>query len=203
MSSVTITIDGQKIETRKGENLLKVARENGFDIPGLCYHTKLSPTGACRLCMVKMQDSDAYVMSCTVQTEDGLEIIAFDEELEETRKRTLEYLLAEHNEECDGTYYDEFRDLVFRYGLDDPKKRKYPKITGDLNFKIDDSSPVLSYDASKCITCFRCIKACDEVQGKNVLSFSERGINSHIIAGLDHWATSECDGCGECATTGN
>ncbi len=196
--SITITIDGQIIKTREGENLLQVARENGFDIPGLCYHKKLSPTGACRLCVVKIQGSDTYVMSCTLKTENGLDIVAFDEELEETRKRTLEYLLCEHNEEGDGSYHDEFRDLVLRYGLDDPKKRRYPKITGALNFTIDDSSPVLSYDPSKCITCFRCIKACDEVQGKNVLSFSERGITTHIVAGLDHWATSECDGCGEC-----
>lgn len=196
--SISITIDGQKIRTREGENLLKVARENGFDIPGLCYHNKLSPTGACRLCVVKIHGSETFVMSCTLKTIDGLDIVAFDEELEETRKRTLEYLLCEHNEERDGSYHDEFRDLVVRYGLDDPKKRRYPKITGALNFSIDDSSPVLSYDPSKCITCFRCIKACDEVQGKNVLSFSDRGIRSHIIAGLDNWGTSECDGCGEC-----
>ncbi len=197
-TSVTITIDGQRIETQEGENLLKVARENGFDIPGLCYHTKLSPTGACRLCVVKMQGSDTFVMSCTIKTEEGLEIIAFDDELEETRKRTLEYLLAEHNEENDATYRDEFKELILRYGLDDPKKRTYPKITDTLKFKIDDSSPVLSHDPSKCIICFRCIKACDEIQGKNVLSFSERGISSHTIAGLNNWATSECDGCKEC-----
>ncbi|MCP4338422.1 MAG: hypothetical protein GY799_05925 [Desulfobulbaceae bacterium] len=67
-----------------------------------------------------------------------------------------------------------------------------------LAYGRDDSSPMLAYDASKCIKCFRCIKACAEIQGKNVLSFSDRGITSHIVAGLNHWASSECDGCGEC-----
>lgn len=197
-TQVSIKIDGQTLAVRAGENLLKVARENGFDIPGLCYHQKLSPTGACRLCVVKRRGSANLVMSCTLQTEEGLDIIAFDEELEQVRTKTLEYLLCEHNEEHDASYNDEFRELVIRYGLEDPKKRTYPKISKLISAKIDDSSPVLSHDPSKCIKCFRCIKACDEVQGKNVLSFSERGITSRIVAGLDHWATSECDGCGEC-----
>jgi formate dehydrogenase alpha subunit len=194
----TITIDGKKVKSTIGANLLQIARENGFDIPGLCYHKKLSPTGACRLCMVKVAGTKGFVMSCTVQVTEGLEIIAFDEELELARKRTLEYLLCEHNEERDGTYHDELRELVIRYGLDDPAKRSYPKIVDQLAYGRDDSSPVLAYDASKCIKCFRCIKACAEVQGKNVLSFSDRGITSHIVAGLNHWASSECDGCGEC-----
>jgi formate dehydrogenase alpha subunit len=195
---VTITIDGHVLQATKGANLLQVARENGFDIPGLCYHKRISPTGACRLCMVKTGDSPGLVMSCTLQVEDGLSVIAFDEELEQARRRTLEYLLSEHNEESDGAYIDEFKDLIKRYDLTDPQKRNYPNIVNRLGYGGDDSSPVLSYDASKCIKCFRCIKGCAEIQGKNVLSFSERGIASHIIAGLDHWASSECDGCGEC-----
>ncbi|MGM0408345.1 MAG: formate dehydrogenase subunit alpha [Bacteroidota bacterium] len=195
---VNIIIEGKKIKAPEGANLLQVAKDNGINIPSLCYHKKLSPTGACRLCVVKMKDVGGLVMSCTVSVKEGMEIIAFDSELEETRKHTLDYLLAEHNDHDDGTYYDEFRDWVKHYKLDDSKNRKYPNIHKDLNYKIDDSSPILTYDASKCIKCFRCIKACDEVQGKNVLSFSERGITSYIIAGFDQWNESECDGCGEC-----
>ena len=78
----TIIIDGKKVQGAVGANLLQVARQSGFDIPGLCYHKKLSPTGACRLCMVKIAGTKGFVMSCTLQVEDGLEIIAFDEELE-------------------------------------------------------------------------------------------------------------------------
>jgi formate dehydrogenase alpha subunit len=196
--TISITIDGRNIQTTEGANLLQVAHENGIRIPSLCYHKKLTPTGACRLCVTKISGTPGLIMSCTVSVKEGMEVIAFDNELEETRKHTLDYLLAEHNDKYDNTYYDEFRDWVKHYGLSDPKNRTYPNISKGLNYKTDDSSPVLTYDATKCIKCFRCIKGCDEIQGKNVLSFSERGITSYIIAGFDKWNESECDGCGEC-----
>lgn len=196
--NVNLIIDGRQLSAVKGSNLLQVARDNGIDIPGLCYHRKLSPTGACRLCVVKIEGQRGLVMACTVGVAEGMKVIAFDDELEELRRHTLDYLLAEHNDEDDGTYHDELRELAVNYGLAQEADRKYPNIYRELDYGIDDSSPVLSYDASKCIKCFRCIKACYEVQGKNVLSFSMRGIKSHIIAGFDHWSESECDGCGEC-----
>ncbi|HAN17594.1 MAG: formate dehydrogenase subunit alpha [Bacteroidetes bacterium GWC2_33_15] len=195
---ITIKIDGKIIQTTEGSNLLQVAHDNEIHIPSLCYHKKLTPTGACRLCVTKINGTNGLVMSCTVSVKEGMEVIAFDNELEETRKHTLDYLLAEHNGIYDGAYIDEFREWVKLYGLDDPKNRKYLNINKELNYKTDDSSPILTYDATKCIKCFRCIKGCDEIQGKNVLSFSERGITSYIIAGLDKWNESECDGCGEC-----
>lgn len=195
---INISIDGKTLQAAEGANLLSVAHENGIRIPSLCFHKKLSPTGACRLCVTKIKGTPGLVMSCTVAVKEGMEVTAFDSELEETRKHTLDYLLAEHNEAYDYTYHDEFRGWVKYYGLDNHQNRKYPNISKGLNYKTDDSSPVLTYDATKCIKCFRCIKACNEVQGKNVLSFSERGIASYIIAGFDKWNESECDGCGEC-----
>lgn len=195
---VNIIIDGKDIRVKEGTNLLQAARDNGIDIPGLCYHRKLTPTGACRLCVVKIEGQRGLLMACTVPVKEGMKVTAFDEGLEELRKHTLDYLLAEHNDEYDGTYHDELRELIIRYGLKDKPKRRYPDIYGEQDYPVDDSSHVLSYDASKCIKCFRCIKACDEVQGKNVLSFSLRGIRMYIIAGFDKWSESECDGCGEC-----
>lgn len=194
----TIIIDNKTINAPEGANLLKVARDNGINIPGLCYHHKLTPTGACRLCLVKIEGMRGLVASCTVQVSDGLKVTAFDQELEDTRKFLLDYLLSEHNDSFDGTYTDELRELMFRYDLNKPEKRYFKPVWQKLGFKVDDTSPVLSYDPAKCIKCFRCIKACDEVQGKNVLSFDERGIHSYIIAGAGIWGESECDGCGEC-----
>jgi formate dehydrogenase alpha subunit len=196
--TVNLKIAGKKIQATEGANLLQVALDNGIRIPFLCYHRKLTPTGACRMCVVKINDQNGLIMSCTVTVKEGMEVTTFDEELESTRKRTLEYLIMEHNEHYDGTYYDEFYYWVQHYDLDIRERRTYPNIYKQMDYPIDDTSPVLSYDGSKCIKCFRCIKACDEVQGKNVLSFSQRGIASYIVAGIDDWGNSECDGCGEC-----
>jgi formate dehydrogenase alpha subunit len=198
MATVKIKIDGKKINAPSGANLLEVAKNNNILIPSLCYHRKLTPTGACRLCITKIRGMSGLIAACTVTVSAGLEVTAFDEELEETRRYLLDYLLSEHNEASDLSYDDEFKALVNRYGLDDPAKRQFPSLWKSLGYPVDDSSPVLTYDASKCIKCFRCIKACDEVQGKHVLSFANRGITSYVIGGFGVWGESECDGCGEC-----
>ena len=195
---ITLKIDGKKISARTGENLLALARRHNIPIPSLCYHRKLSPTGACRLCISKIKNMKGLVAACTVTVSHGMEVTAFDKELEDTRRYLLDYLLSEHNEASDLSYDDEFKELVARYGLEDPAQRQYPSLWESLGYPVDDSSPVLSYDASKCIKCFRCIKACDEVQGKNVLSLADRGITSYVIGGFGVWGESECDGCGEC-----
>jgi len=154
----TIIIDNKTINAPEGANLLQVARENGINIPGLCFHHKLTPTGACRLCLVKIEGTRGLVASCTVQVSEGLKVTAYDEELEDTRKFLLDYLLSEHNDSFDGTYPDELRELMFRYGLDKQEKRFFKPVWQKLDFKIDDTSPVLTYDPAKCIKCFRCIK---------------------------------------------
>lgn len=195
---VTLTIDNKTIQAPEGSNLLEVMRNNDIPVPGLCYHRKLTPTGACRLCLVKIEGMRGLVASCTVAVAEGMKVTAFDQELEDMRRFILNYLLYEHNDSYDYTYNDELRDLIIRYNLDKPENRSLRPVWQTVRFEKDDTSPVLIYDSSKCIKCFRCIKACDEVQGKNVLSFTDRGFKSFIIAGVGVWGESECDGCGEC-----
>ena len=198
--TITLTIDGKKIEAEKGANLLKVARDNGFDIPGLCFYEKISPTGDCRLCMVKIEGRPGMVPSCLIRVEEGMKVTAFDEQLENTRKLMADVLLSEHNDDCitcdrDGDCL--VQDLAFRYGLDTPK-RTFAAIWEEIPQTADSSAPVLLYDSSKCIKCERCVKACLEIQGKGVLSMAQRGIHTHVVAGTGQWSGSECDGCGEC-----
>jgi len=195
---VNLTIDGCTVKAEEGAILLQVAQENGFKIPSLCFHKRLSPTGACRLCVVKVGNNPDLVMSCTVLVKEGLKVTAFDAELESYRRHTLAYLIAEHNEAYDGSYEDEIRPLLKKYNLLKAVNRPFGSLWQHIPRVIDESSPVLTYDSSKCIRCFRCIKACEEIQGKGVLSFADRGINKYIVAGYGKWSASECDGCGEC-----
>ena len=196
---VRLTIDGRTIEATAGENLLAVARRNGFDIPGLCYHERLTPTGGCRLCLVKVEGGRGPTPACTLQASDGLTVTAFDEELEADRRWLIELLLAEHNCDCvvcEAAGRCELQDLAYRYGLD-KRTRRYTLPDRTLP-DVDDSSPVLVYDPSKCILCERCVKACDEIQGKEILSYAYRGLNAVVTAGPEGWEASACDGCGEC-----
>ncbi len=196
---VSIKIDNVEVRAPAGANLLQVARDNGFDIPGLCYHPKISVTGACRLCVVKIAGRPGMVPACTVQVTDGLDVTAFDEELEAMRRMLIDLLLSEHNCDCmtcESAGNCELQDLAYRYGLDNRSRRF--AVRDRVLPEPDTSSPVLVYDPSKCIVCARCIKGCEEVQGKGVLSFANRGLETIVTAGLGEWATSECDGCGEC-----
>jgi len=196
---VSITIDGRQIEAEAGENVLAVARRSGFDIPGLCYHERLTPTGGCRLCLVKIEGRPGTTTACTLQATDGLTITAFDDELEADRRSLLELLLAEHNCDClvcESAGDCELQELAYRYGLD-KRARRYRLPTRDLPDE-DASSPVLVYDPSKCILCERCVKACDEIQGKEILSYAYRGLSAVVTAGPHGWNESDCDGCGEC-----
>lgn len=211
-SLVSITMDGKKIQVPRGKNLLQAALDAGFDIPHLCYHRRISPTGACRLCLVKVEGMGGLVASCGLTAEEGMTITAFDEELEAIRRLTLDYLASEYRETELKTapaatpnspvppksHRDEFLELLHRYGLDDPDNRRVPKSIPREKTRIDDTSPVLTYDGGKCIACFRCIKACEEIQGKGVLSMDSRGAGSTVVAGFHNWGESECDGCGEC-----
>jgi formate dehydrogenase alpha subunit len=198
--TISLFIDGKEIKAAKETNLLQVARDNGFDIPGLCFYEKVTTTGDCRMCMVKIEGRPGMVPACLVKVEEGLKVTAFDPQLEETRKMLADVLLSEHNDDCitcerDGDCM--IQDLAFRYGLDTPK-RTFAPLWKEIPQAPDSSAPVLFYDSSKCIKCERCVKACFEIQGKGVLSMAQRGIHSHVVAGTGLWSGSECDGCGEC-----
>ncbi|MBN2873724.1 MAG: formate dehydrogenase subunit alpha [Spirochaetales bacterium] len=204
-NTITVTIDGQQVTTRKGAYLIEAAHDAGIPIPSLCWHRKLSPTGACRLCIVKVEGLRGLVASCSTPAEDGMVVTAFSEEIEAERRFILGSLMTEAEVGTDGSHRDEFAELCVRYGLLDaiapprpatdtlglPKARKQFRA-------IDESSPVLSFDPAKCIKCFRCVRACTEVQGKGVIEVLGRGIDSYIATGMDGWGGSECDGCGEC-----
>ncbi len=197
---VKIKIDGEDIKAIKGETILEAAMRHGIEIPNLCYSKKVSHTAACRLCIVKINGKPNTFPSCTMPVAEGMDIIAFDDELESARKMVLDMTLSNHNDDCISCTKDggcELQDLAFRYSLG-KKERKLPPIWEELDKHTDLSSPVLKYNASKCIQCQRCVKACQEVQGKGHLSFVNRGINTTVGTGYEEWKDSKCDGCGEC-----
>ena len=195
-----IIIDGKEIKALPGDTILEAAIKSGIEIPNLCYNKKVSHTAACRLCIVKIKGAPRIIPSCTIPVEEGMDITAFDEELEEMRKMLLDMALSTHNDDCISCTKDgacNLQDLAFRYNLG-KQERELPAIWEELENHNDASAQVLEYDPSKCIQCQLCIKACKEIQGKSHLSMINRGIETVIGTGYKMWVDSDCDGCGEC-----
>ena len=198
--NISLFIDGKAIDAKQGETLLEAAINNDIDIPNLCYNKKVSHTAACRLCIVKIEGRPGGIPSCTTLVEEGMKITAFDDELESVRRTTLDMVLSNHNDDCISCVQDgdcQLQDLAFRYSLG-KQERKFPPIWQEINATSDISSQVVDYDASKCIQCARCLRACYELQGKGVIDFVNRGIKTTVGTGYQNWSESRCDGCGEC-----
>ncbi len=198
---IHLTIDGRKIEAEKGQNLLKVALDNGFDIPHLCWMEKVSPSAACRMCIVKIEGERGLKTSCTTEVTDGMVVTAFDSEIEAARKTTLELILSDHYYDCSICHQNgecELQNVAYKYRMGSTKIASLNYLPEGPGHKNDTSSPVLNFNPLKCIKCERCIKACSEIQGKGVLSFVSRGFYMIPSTELTLWADSSCDGCGEC-----
>ena len=198
--TVHIKIDNVNLFAFKGETILDAALRNGINIPNLCYSKKTSCTAGCRLCIVDIEGRPANIPSCATNVEEGMNITAFNERLESQRKIILDLILSMHNDDCINCVQDSscaLQDLAFRYDIG-RGKRKFPQMRESIKEYSDVSSQVLDYDAAKCIHCQKCIKACQEVQGKGILSFENRGIETVVSTGFKKWVESKCDGCGEC-----
>ena len=194
----TLTIDGKEVSAREGETILQVARENGIDIPTLCYLEGLEPIGACRLCLVEVKGINRLVPACVTQVEEGMEVVTNSERLIKYRQMILELLFSERNRTCSVCVVNghcELQRLAQRLGVTHIRfPYRYP------NLPIDASHERFVIDHNRCVLCTRCVRVCDEIEGAHVWDVMGRGINSRIIADLNQpWGTSEvCTSCGKC-----
>ena len=196
---VNVRVDGQPVDMEAGKNLLSQLRAHGFDVPGLCYYEKISPTGSCRLCVIKRRGSETLETACTMSVQEGMDLEVFTDELEEYRKETLNLILSEHKHDCmvcESAGECELEKLAYRYHID-INSEVYPHMY-DKTLQ-PDVAQVLIFDPQKCIKCYRCVKACDELQEKHVLDMAQRSNSMMVWPGLTGvWSESDCDGCGEC-----
>ncbi len=197
MEKIVLTIDGREVEGTRGQTILEIARDNGIDIPTLCYHPKISKTGACRICLVKVNDQ-MLKTACTEPAVKGMKVDTDDAEVIEVRKGILELLLAEGDHNClycDANGDCELQALCFRYGVELPEQ-SFPK---HLRGKDYESSKGLKRNEDRCVLCGRCVKACAEVQMNRVWDFGGRGSGAHLTSDMfDLIGDSSCVECGTC-----
>ncbi len=197
MDEITITIDGCQVSARKGQTILEAALENCIDIPRLCYHPLVTKTGACRICVVRV-NGGLLKTACTEPVSHDMEIITEDPEIISVRKGILEMLVAEGDHDClfcDGNGECEFQALVNRYNIERPS-REFPR---NVRIVDNESNEGLKRNENRCILCGRCVKACAEIQVSNVWSFAGRSSHTHLTS--DMFATmggSSCVRCGMC-----
>jgi bidirectional [NiFe] hydrogenase diaphorase subunit len=172
VSKLSLTIDNQKVTTEEGTSILEAARSAGIDIPTLCYHEKLAPRGACRLCLVEITKGrrKRLVTSCVYLAEEGLKVETESKPVVRIRKMLLELMLAS------SPGVKTIQDYARRYGITRSR------------FDIEPDF---------CILCGLCVRYCNEVKGKNAIGFVGRGTQRKVMFFPDI-AAEECPKCGEC-----
>lgn len=189
-------VDNVECAIQGERNVLEVARHNGIDIPSLCYCENLSIYGGCRICIVE-DDKGRIDSACSMKPKAGLNIKTNSPRVQRYRKMILQLMLGSHRTDCatcemSGTC--KLQEYCRRYGVD---MERFTKKYSDI--PIDDSSPCIVRDASKCILCGLCVRMCDEVQGIHAIDFCYRGKRTYVAPGYnDDIATSSCVGCGQC-----
>jgi formate dehydrogenase major subunit len=195
-----VEIDGLPATVRAGSSILRAARESGVDIPKLCATDSLKPFGSCRMCLVEVEGRKGYPASCTTPVEAGMKIRTQTDALAKLRRNVMELYISDHPLDCltcSANGDCELQDMAGAVGLRDVRYG----FDGEnhLDAGVDGSNPYFQFDASKCIVCSRCVRACDEVQGTFALTIQGRGFESKVSAGIsESFLDSECVSCGAC-----
>jgi formate dehydrogenase major subunit len=206
--TVTLTIDGLAVSVPKGTSLMRAAVDAGIHVPKLCATDSLEPFGSCRLCLVEIEGRRGYPASCTTPADNGMVVRTQTPRLQDLRKGVMELYISDHPLDCltcSANGNCELQDMAGVTGL---RNVRYGVAGAEVDgvcgahhtdSKKDESNPYFTYDASKCIVCNRCVRACEETQGTFALTISGRGFASRVSPGQDQaFMDSECVSCGAC-----
>jgi formate dehydrogenase alpha subunit len=188
-----LTIDGKEVTGRPDQTIYEVAKENGIYIPTLCYHPRLSLLKSCRICLVDVQGAEMPMASCATPVVEGMVVQTRTERVEKMRLEALKLLLVNHPLDCpvcDAGGECQLQNRTHEFGIQKneypPEKREFPS--------IPYGTPLIRQWFDRCVMCLRCIQACVDVPGADVLEVAEHGFPSHVKAARKE----NCISCGEC-----
>jgi NADPH-dependent glutamate synthase beta subunit-like oxidoreductase len=192
-----LQINGKEIIAKSGMTVLETALNAGIYVPHLCYHPDLSPSGACRLCVVQIEGKRGLLTACTTQVENGMKVHTDSSEINKMRRGTLQLLLANHPTDCLTCRANLQCDLQFLSAYLDITKQPFRKL--DQKLPVDKGDPLFIRDYNKCILCGRCIQICQGIQKIGVLSFINRGSETIVGTAFDKPLTeADCKFCLAC-----
>jgi len=200
MKTVTLTIDGKKITAHVGENLLRVALDNGIYIPNLCaIRDKPVPNAACRLCFVEIEGRKNPVTACTEPVAEGMVVNTRGEKALELARAGFELLMASHALDCAHCPANGACELqkIARHLKASLKTKRFRLLL--RNLPVDDSNPLFIYDPNKCILCGRCVWVCRQDIKSGVFGFAHRGFERVLTTFADEPIGSDrCLDCSKC-----
>ena len=201
---ISLKINEKEISVSEGTTILEAARQNGIDIPTLCYLKGVSQIGSCRLCVVEIQGLDHFVAACKTQVKQGDVVVTESEKLDSYRRETLKLILSNHVVDCmncaeNGACRLQF--LCNKFGVQNSEYHGSRTKLFD-KFPVLDSHPYIFYDPSKCVHCQRCINACASSAGNHTLKSGRSGVFHLVEAPFGNdWKNSACESCGNCAAS--
>ena len=197
---VTLTIDGGEITVPAGTSVMRAAALLGTKIPKLCATEQLEAFGSCRLCLVQIEGMKGLPASCTTLVSEGMKVTTQNEKIADVRRGVMELYISDHPLDCltcPANGHCELQDMAGAVGL---REVRYGyEGENHLTAAKDTSNPYFTFDASKCIVCSRCVRACDEQQGTFALTIQGRGFESKVSPSQNQpFMDSECVSCGAC-----
>lgn len=194
---IKLEVNGRSILAQKGETILSALNRNGIQVPTICSMKDLSPTGACRMCVVEVEGRENLVPACSYPIDSALEIKTHSPRVLRARKTNVELLLSNHPDDC---LYCERNGSCELQTLAEDLNIRERRMPGRMSgHKIDKSSPAIIREPGKCILCGRCVRVCEEVMATSCLDFANRGNELKISTTLDRPINfSNCTSCGQC-----
>ena len=198
MAEKKMIIDEIECTFTNERNVLEVARNNGIDIPSLCYCENLSIYGGCRLCLVE-NERGAMDAACSMQPRNGMVVHTHTQKILDSRRTTLQLLMSSHRADCltcEQSGSCKLQEYAHRYNVSEPRfeENTYTRLP------LDVSSPCITRDPSKCILCGLCVRMCSEVQNIGAIDFTKRGKRAVVAPGFGKMLSETgCVGCGQCA----
>jgi len=196
---VNLSINDIPVSVPEGTTILEAAKKLDFRIPTLCYHEDLCVAGNCRVCVVEQVGAKSLVAACATPVSEGMQIHTNSSVVRTARKTIIELLLSEHNSDCTKCYKNgncELQELAHEYRVND---HVFIELLNHKRRMIDDISPSIIKDDSKCIRCQRCVRTCAELQGVSALAVAYKGDHQKISTFMEHPLVEVvCTNCGQC-----
>lgn len=198
MENITIKINGMEVTAPQGSTILEAARLAHIEIPTLCFLKEINAIGACRICVVEVKGARSLVASCVYPINEGMEVFTNTPRVLESRKKTLQLILSNHERKCLSCVRSgncELQQLAKQLGVDDEDFYQ-----GEMSpAMLDETAAHMIRDNSKCILCRRCSAVCEKVQGIGVIGANDRGFATHIGSAFEmDLASTSCVSCGQC-----